>query len=416
MAEQSTQGGYFPRLERRTLLGGIGAAALAAPWISRAHAASDVIRIGVLNDQSGVYADNSGLGSVHATTMAVAERGGTVIGKKIDVIARDHQNNADIGMTVVREWLGAGDVDLIMDIGNSSIALAVQSLIRDAGRIAIITSPQTSDLYGKACSPNSFVWAQDSWSSSVALIRSLIANGYKTFFMITVNYTVGITTELQGKAEIERQGGKFLGSTRHPIGETDYSAYLLTAQSSGAEVVILNNSGTDFTNCFKQAGEFGLRKSQVVAAPTVLITDIDALGLKTAQGLVFPSSWYWDMDDPSRAWAKQYFQSMKKMPNDYQAATYSGARQYLNAIDKVGTKEPKAVIAAIREMPVLDCFAKHGRVREDNKMVFDRYLTKAKSPDQSKYPWDYLQIMATIPADQAFRPVSDGHCPFVTKA
>jgi branched-chain amino acid transport system substrate-binding protein len=400
----------LPLLSRRAVVAaGVGAGfALAPP----ARAATP-LRIGVLVDMSGAYSDIGGAGAVTAAQMAVADFGSSVLGRPIEVLSADHQNKTDVGVAIAREWLGPKQVALILDMGNSAIALAVQGLVRDADRVAIPVSAVTSDLSGPACSPNSIQWAQDNWSNGVALMRALRAAGKQTFFFITVDYSFGLSLEADARAAIERSGGKVVGAVRHPLNTSDFSAYLLQAQASGAEVVVFASAGTDTVTAIEQAHEFGLTPRQALTAPSFYLTTAHAIGLERAQGLLVMQSWYWDMNDATRAWAKRFQARIGRMPNDVNAADYSAVGHYLRAVATAGTDEGRAVIAAMRAAPVDDLFTRDGRIRDDNKMVFTRYLMRVKTPADSHGPWDLLATVAAIPPDQAFRPMNEGGCPLV---
>jgi branched-chain amino acid transport system substrate-binding protein len=396
-------------LPRRALLAAGAGLSIAA---ARARAA-EPFRIGVLVDMSGPYADIGGPGSVEAARMAAEDFGGVVLGRPIEVIAADHQNKTDVGVAIAREWLGPRGVNLILDMGNSAIALALQTLVRDADRVAIPVSAVTSDLTGKACSPNSIHWAQDNWSNGVALMRALRAAGKETFFFITVDYSFGLSLEADASAEIGRSGGKVLGAVRHPLNTTDFSSYLLQAQGSGAQVVVFASAGADTVTAIEQAHEFGLTPRQVLAAPAFYLATAHAIGLEKAQGLQVMQSWYWDMNDATRAWAKRFYARRRRMPNDAHAADYSAVGHYLRAVAKTGTAEGRAVVAAMRAAPVHDVFTSDGRIREDNKMVFTRYLMRVKAPAESHGEWDDFSLVSAIPPDRAFRPVQEGGCPLV---
>ncbi len=400
----------LPAIPRRVLLGsGLGLAVAA----SRARAA-EPFRIGVLADMSGAYADVGGPGSVEAARMAVADFGGSVLGRPIEVLSADHQNKSDVGVAIARDWLGPKHVGLILDMGNSAIALALQGLVRDANRVAIPVSAVSSDLTGKACSPNSIQWAQDNWSNGVALMRALRQAGKRTFFFITVDYSFGISLEADAAAEVKRSGGSVVGAVRHPLNTTDFSAYLLQAQASGADVVVFASAGTDTVSEIEQAHEFGLTQRQVLTAPSFYLATAHAIGLQRAQGLQVMQSWYWDQSDATRAWAKRFYARRQVMPNDVHAADYSAVSHYLRAVARVGGGDDgRAVIAAMRAAPVRDVFTQDGHIRADNKMVFTRFLMRVKTPAESHGPWDLLAQVAAIPPDQAFRPVTEGHCPLV---
>jgi branched-chain amino acid transport system substrate-binding protein len=408
------EGSFMPlsrpiALARRTMLGG-GLATAGLTLLPRRGKADGPIRIGVLVDVSGPYADIGGPGSVLAARMAVEDLGGSVLGRPVEVLGADHQNKTDIGVGIAREWLGPGGVDLILDMGNSAIALALQGLVREANRIAIPVSAVTSDLAGKACSPNSIQWAQNNWSNAVALVRALRAAGKSTFFFVTVDYSFGLSLEADASAEIAASGGKVLGAVHHPLNSTDFSSYLLQAQSSGAEVVVFASAGADAVNALRQAAEFGLTPAQTATAPSFYLSDVHAAGLQRAQGLLVVQSWYWDLSDATRAWAKRFFAQRNRMPNDIHAADYSAVTHWLNAVRTAGTDEAGAVLAAMRAAPVADMFTGDGKIRADNKMVFSRYLMRVKAPAASAVPWDYLELMAKIPPEQAFRPLGETGC------
>jgi branched-chain amino acid transport system substrate-binding protein len=394
----------LPCLSRRALLG----AALAVPSI--AARAATPFRIGVLVDESGPYHDIGGPGSAEAARMAAEDFGGTVLGRPIEIVTADHQNKTDIGVAIAREWLGPGGVGMILDMGNSAIALAVQGLVRDANRVAIPVSAVTSDLAGKACSPNSIQWAQNNWSNAVALMRALRTAGKRTFFFITVDYAFGISLQADAATEIKASGGRVVGSVRHPLNTSDFSSYLLAAQSSGADVVVFASAGNDVVTAIEQAAEFGLTPKQTATAPSFYLSDVHAIGLARGQGLVIVQSWYWDLNDASRAWAKRFYARRQRMPNDVQAADYSAVLHYLRGVATAGTMDGRAVIAAMRAAPVRDMFTQDGHIRADNKMVFSRDLMRVKAPAESHAPWDYLSLLATIPADQAFQPMGESGC------
>ena len=379
------------------LLAGFAAAAPASAEIS-----GDAVTIGIMNDQSGPYADLAGPGSVAAAHMAIDDFGGTVGGKPIKLLVADHQNKADIGLSIARQWYGPDHVDMIIDFTNSAIALAVQSLAKDQDKLAIFTSASSSDLTGSACSPTSIGWTHNNWSNSVAPVRALMKQGYDSYFFLTADYAFGKSLEADATAEITRLGGTIKGSVKHPLNTADFSSFLLQAQASGAKVVMLANAGADLIGSLKQASEFGITPKQLVTAPVVYLSDVNSMGLKEAQGLLMMQSWYWDTDDKTRAWAKRYFAKMNRMPNDTHAGLYSAITHYLKAIQKAGTADTKPVIAAMKSMPVADVFTAHGEIQANNKMVFDRLLMRVKKPEESKYPWDLLEKVATVPAKEAF--------------
>lgn len=393
---------------------GLLAAAVIGIETARAQISDDVVRIGVLNDQSNVYADLGGQGSVIAARMAIDDVGGKVLGKPIEMVVADHQSKADIGASIARQWFDADKVDMVIGFDNSSVALAVEQVAFQKNRIAIAGAIGTTAFTGKACTPNEAAWVYDAYALTNTLARSVVKRGQDTWFFITVDYSLGHSLEADATSAVAASGGKVLGSARHPLNTADFSAYLLQAQASGAKVVALANAGGDMTNATKQANEFGLaRAGQTVVSLLTFITDVNSVGLKAAQGLTFVTAFYWDRDDESRAWSKRFFEVHKRMPTMAQAAVYSAIRHYLGAIEAAGTDEAKAVMAKVREIPVNDFYAKNGKVREDGRMVHDMYFVQVKTPEESTGPWDYYKILSTIPGDQAFRPLDEGGCPLV---
>jgi branched-chain amino acid transport system substrate-binding protein len=380
--------------------------------VAAAQISDDVVRIGVLNDQSGVYADLGGPGSVIAARMAIEDVGGKVLGKPIDLLAADHQNKADVGASIARQWFDTDKVDMVIGFDNSSVALAVEQVAFQNNRIAIAGAVGTTAFTGKDCTPNEAAWLYDAYALTNTLARSVVSRGQDTWFFITVDYSFGHSLEADATSAVVASGGKVLGSARHPLNTADFSAYLLQAQASGAKVVALANAGGDMINASKQANEFGLtRTGQTVVSLLAFITDVHSVGLKSAQGLTFMTAFYWDRDDESRAWSKRFFDLHKRMPTMAQAAVYSAIRHYLRAIEAAGTDEAKAVMAKMRDIPVNDFYAKNGKVREDGRMVHDMYFVQVKTPEESTGPWDYYKILSSVPGDQAFRPLDEGGCP-----
>jgi branched-chain amino acid transport system substrate-binding protein len=399
-------------MRRRSLLSLAFAAFLAVLAPARAD---DAFTIGIMNDQSGPYADLAGPGSVQSMKMAIEDFGGTVLGKKIELLVADHQNKVDVGVDIAREWFDARSVEAIFDITNSGVGLALVDLAKSRHRLVIFDSASSSDLTGKACSPNTFQWNADNWSNGVSLMRLLIKQKLDTFFFITADYAFGASLESDARAAIEKAGGKTLGAVRAPLNTADFSSYLLTAQGSGAKVVVLANTGADLSNSLKQANEFGLTTSQYIATPITYLSDVNAAGLGIAHGLEFMQSWYWDLDNQTRAFAKRFFALTRKMPNDNQVAVYSSVLHYLQAVKTVGGDDAGEVAKAMKAAPLHDVFTADGHVREDGRVVYDRYLMKVKQPSESKYPWDYLEVVAKIPADEAFRPLGTTGCPLTAK-
>ena len=384
---------------------------------ANAQVSDDAVRIGVLGDLSGPYADFGGPGNVTATRMAVKDAGGKVLGKPINVVTADHQNKADVGAAIARQWFDADKVDMAIGFDNSSIALAVEQVAFQKNRIAIAGAVSTTVFTGKNCTPNEAAWLHDNYALANTLARSVVGRGGDTWFFITVDYTFGHSLEAEAKNAVLASGGKVLGAVRHPLNNPDFSSYLLQAQASGAKVVALANAGGDMTNATKQANDFGLSRSsnQTLVSLLVFITDVHSLGLAAAQGLQFATAFYWDRDDESRAWSKRFFAIHQRMPTSAHAAVYSATRHYLRAIEAAGTDESKAVMAKMREMPINDFFAKNGKLREDGRMVHDMYLVEVKTPSESSGPWDYYKIIATIPGDQAFRPAGEDGCPLIKR-
>jgi branched-chain amino acid transport system substrate-binding protein len=397
-------------------LAAILAAAIIGAASARAQVSDGVVRIGVLNDQSGLYADLGGPGSVVAARMAVEDYGSSVLGKPVEVVVADHQNKADIGAAIARRWFDAEKVDMAIGFDNSSVALAVERLAAEHNRIAIAGAVGSTAFTGKACTPTEASWLYDSYALTTSLARSVVAEGRDTWFFVTVDYAFGHSLEADATAAVKAAGGKVIGGVRHPLNTADFSSYLLQAQASGAKVVALANGGGDMINAIKQAGEFGLtRGGQTIVSLLVFISDVQSMGLETAQGLKFATAFYWDRDQESRAWSKRFLARHGKMPTMAQAAVYSAVRHYLQAIDAAGTDEASAVMGKMREIPVDDFYAKNARLREDGRLVHDMYFAEVKKPSESKEPWDDYKILGTIPGATAFRSLADGGCPLVRR-
>jgi branched-chain amino acid transport system substrate-binding protein len=386
-----------------------------APPGARAQISDDVVRIGVLNDQSGLYADLGGPGSVTAARMAVEDAGGSVLGKPVEIVFADHQNKSDIGAAIARQWFDVGKADMVIGFDNSAVALAVEQLAAERNRIAIAGAVGSTAFTGKNCTPNEASWVYDSYALTTSLAKSTVAEGRDSWFFITVDYAFGHSLEADATAAVQAAGGKVLGSVRHPLNTSDFSSYLLQAQASGAKVVAFANGGGDMINAVKQANEFGLTKNQSMVSLLVFISDVHSMELKAAQGLKFVTAFYWDRDDESRAWSKRFFEKQGRMPTMAQASVYSAVRHYINAIAAAGTDEAKAVMAKMRAMPVNDFYVKNGHVREDGRLVHDMFFAQVKTPSESAKPWDYYKILGVIPGDQAFRPLAEGGCPLVAR-
>ena len=393
------------------------ASAFAVLWLgigtARAQISDNVVKIGVMNDQSGLYADLGGPGSVVAARMAAEDAGGSVLGKPIEIVAADHQNKADIGVAVARRWFESEAVDMAIGFDNSSVALAVEQLAAEYNKIAIAGAVGSTAFTGKNCTANEASWVYDSYALTTSLAKSIVAEGRDTWFFITVDYAFGHSMEADASAAVQTAGGKVLGSVRHPLNTSDFSSYLLQAQASGAKVVALANGGGDMVNTVKQANEFGLTRKQSLVSMLVFISDVHSMQLQAAQGLKFVTAFYWDRNDETRAWSKRFFDKHGKMPTMAQASVYSAVRHYIASIKAAGTDEAKAVMAKMRELPVNDFYVKNGHVREDGRLVHDMLFVQVKTPAESKGPWDYYKILGTVPGDQAFRPLAEGGCPLV---
>jgi branched-chain amino acid transport system substrate-binding protein len=372
------------------------------------------IRIGVLTDESGNFAALSGPGSVLAAKMAVEDFGGSVLGRPIEIIDADHKNRTDLGLQIAREWYDSG-VLAIVDVVNSSIALGVQDLAASKKRFALMSGPGTVDITGPRCNATTYLWTWDTYADATVPVRGIVAAGGTKWFFLAADFAFGAAMTRDATAALTQAGGTVVGSIKAPLGETDFSSYLLQAQSSGANVLALANGGIDLINSIKQAAEFGLTTQMRVAALALNITDVHALGLDKAAGILVTEGFYWDHDDASRAWSRRYFAVQHAMPAQSQAGAYSATLQFLKALRAAGSTDIDAVAAKMHELPVDDAFTQGGHLRADGRMVHDMYLMQVKTPADSKYPWDYYKTLATIPGDQAFRPLAAGGCPLAPK-
>ncbi len=392
-------------------------AALAALLLSSTGASAqisdDLVKIGVLTDMSGPASTPTGQGSVTAAQMAVDDFGGKVLGKPISVIVGDHQLKPDIGSAIARRWYDTEQVDLIVDVPVSAVGLAVESIANEKHKMFITHSTGSADFHGKFCSPYALQWVFDTHALAVGTAQEVVKRGGDTWFFITDDYAFGHSLERDATEVITRNGGKVLGSVRPPFATPDLSSFVLQAQASKAKIIGIAGGPPNNTTEIKTGAEFGVFKGgQQMAGLLVLITDVHALGLPAAQGLLLTTSFYWDMDDQTRAWSKRYFAKMNRMPTMWQAGVYSSVMNYLNAIKDSGTDEPLKVAAKMREKPIEDFFARHGKLREDGLMVHDLVLVQVKTPEESKYPWDYYKILSHIPGDEAFGPPNPA-CPLV---
>lgn len=375
-----------------------------------------VLKIGVLTDMSSLYADNGGQGSLVAAQMAIDDFGGTVLGRKIEVVAGDHQNKADVGSAITRRWIDNDQVEAILDVPNSAVALAVQGITREKQKLFLATGAATSRLTGDACSPTGIHWTYDTYALAQGTTRAVSKLGVKSWYFLSADYSLGTQLEADSRSVIAAEGGKVVGAVRAPINTADFSSFLLQAQASGADVISFANAGGDFINSVKQAGEFGLAGGrQKLVGLLVFIADIHSLGLKSAQGLILSSAFYWDLNDETRAWSKRFIDRTQKVPTMIHAGTYGAVMHYLRAIASVGTIDGPAVARRMKDTPVNDFMTRNGRIREDGRLVRDMYLFKVKSPEQSKYRFDYYSYLATIPGDDAFRAMENGGCPLLDK-
>jgi branched-chain amino acid transport system substrate-binding protein len=384
---------------------------------AHAQISGNVVKIGVLNDQSGTYADLAGPGSTLAAKMAVEDFMAKDKSLKVEVIAADHQNKPDVGSQIARKWYDSDGVDLIVDVPTSSVALAVNQVTKEKGKALIVSTGASSDLTGKACSPNTVHWTYDTWQLANGTGSAIVKTGGDSWFFLTADYAFGHALERDTEAVVLKNGGKVLGKVRHPFPSADFSSFLLQAQASKAKIIGLANAGADTTNAIKQAAEFGIVKGgQNLAGLLVFLTDVHALGLEKAQGLIFTESFYWDLNDQTRAWSKRYAaQHGGKMPSMGQAGVYAGVLHYLKAVAALKSDDGTKVIAKMKEMPTDDPLFGKGKVRADGRKIHNSYLFEVKKPSESKGPWDYYKVRATIPAEQAFRPMEQGDCPLVKK-
>lgn len=374
------------------------------------------VKIGILNDQSGVYADFGGKWSYEAAKMAVEDYGGKAAGAPVEVVTADHQNKADIASNIARQWYDTEQVDSIMELTSSSVGLAVQALSKEKKKITINTGAATTELTGKQCSPYGFHWAYDTHSLAVGTGGALVKQGGDSWFFLTADYAFGYSLEENTSNFVKENGGSVAGSVRHPLATTDYSSFLLQAQSSGAKVIGLANAGLDTSNAIKQAAEFGIvAGGQRLAALLFTLAEVHGLGLEAAQGLTLTEGFYWNRDAESAKFGQRFFERTGRMPNMVHAGTYSAVTQYLKAIDKAGTDDADAVSKAMHEMPVNDVFAQNGTVAPNGRMIHDMYLLEVKKPGESDVAWDYFKVLATIPGKEAFIDPAKSGCDLVTQ-
>lgn len=373
------------------------------------------VKIGILNDQSGPYSALGGQGSVEAARMAVEDFGGTLGGAPVEIVGADHQNKADVGSSIARQWIDAEQVDAIMDLTTSSVALAVQAVAGEKNKVTMVTGGGTTELTGKACTPYSFHWAYDTHALAVGTGGAVVAQGGDSWFFLTADYAFGYSLEENTTKTVEAAGGKVMGSVRHPLNTTDYSAFLLQAQASGAKVVGLASAGTDTQNAIKQAAEFGLTQAgQNLAGLLLMISDVHGLGLQAAQGLYLTETYYWDRDDESREFGNRYKERTGAMPTMVQAATYSAVLSYLKAIEAAGSDDAAKVSEQIKGMTINDAFARNATVAPNGRLMNDVFLMQVKTPEESTGEWDYYHVRATVPGTEAYMNPAEAGCPLVT--
>jgi branched-chain amino acid transport system substrate-binding protein len=398
------------------LLGSLAFAA-AAFLGTAAHAEDLTVKIGVLTDFSGLYTDDTGLGSLAAAKLAVQDFDPASHGMKVEIISADHQNKPDVGAGIARQWLDVDHVDAIVDVPTSSVALAVNEVVREKNKVFLVSGAAISDLTGPKCSPNTVHWTYDTWMLANSTGKSIVKTGGDTWFFLTADYAFGHALERDTAAVVKANGGQVLGEVAHPLSSQDFSSYLLQAQTSKAKIIGLANAGGDTINAIKQGAEFGIQAGgQHFAALLFYVADVQALGLKAAQGLVLTETFYWDMNDGTRAWTKRWQQERQgKFPNMNQAGSYAATLHYLKAVAALkSTTDGKAVVAKMKDIPTDDPLFGKGYIRIDGRKIHPAYLFEVKSPEESKYPGDLYKLRATIPADEAFRPLKDGNCPLVT--
>ncbi len=375
----------------------------------------DVVRVGVLTDMSGLYSDIGGQGSVIAAKMAAEDFGGTVVGKKIDVVSVDHQNKADVAAQKVREWIDRGGVDMITDALNSAVALATSKVVAEKKKILMDTGAASTRLTNEDCTPYTIHHTYDTYALANGTGRAVVKQGGDTWFFLTADYAFGHSLEQDTMNVVKETGGKVLGAVRHPLSASDFSSFLLQAQASKAKIVGLANAGGDTINAIKAANEFGLTKTQNLAGLLVFVSDIHSLGLQATQGMYVTEAWYWDLNDQTRAWSKRFFEKTQKMPTMIHAGVYSATTMYLNAVKATGTDDADAVMAWMRANKHSDMFGTDMTLRQDGRLVHDMYLFQVKKPSESKGPWDYYHLREKISADHAFQPLSLSRCPMLSR-
>ena len=399
----------------RTVLSTAVAAALGSA-LAQAAISDDVIKIGVLTDMSGTYSDLAGPGVVAAAEMAIADAGGKVAGKPIVLLKADHQNKADIAANKAREWNDVEKVDAYVDLVTTSTALAVMEIAKNANKVVLVSGAGSSRITNEDCNPVTVHWTYDTYAMAKGTGSAMVKEGGKTWFFLTADYAFGQNLQKDVSAVVEASGGKVLGAVKHPFPASDFSSFILQAQASGAQVIGLANAGADTTNAIKAANEFGIvAGGQKLAGLLVFISDVHSLGLPVAQGLTLTTGFYWDYDDQTRAWSKRFFEKTGRMPTMVQAGVYSALTHYFKAIEATGSDDGPTVVKQMKSGPVEDFFARHGKIRDDGRMVHDMYLLQVKTPAESKGAWDYLKLVKVIPGDAAFRPMMPEECTYLKK-
>lgn len=390
--------------------------ALAGINAASAQISNDVVKIGVLTDLSGLYSDLSGQGSIVAARMAIEDFGKTVLGKPIEIVTADSQNKADVASAKAREWIDQQNVDVLMDLVPTNVALAVMDIAQQKNKLAIVVGSASSTITNEKCTNTSAHWMYDTYSSSVGTGKALVKRGGSSWFFLTADYAFGKSLEKDVSDVVTAGGGKVIGSVKHPLNSSDFSSFLLQAQASKAKVIGLANAGGDTVNSVKQAGEYGIAAGGQLVAPLLMfISDVHAIGLKYAQDMYLTEGFYWDQNEATRAWSRRFFSIQKKMPTMAQAGMYSAVMHYLKAVKAAGTDETGAVMKTMRDTPIKDVIIPNGTLRADGRVVHDMLLLQVKKPAESKAPWDYYKIVDTVPANEAFRPLAQSGCPLVKK-
>tara|TARA_R110002012_G_scaffold16026_9_gene62618 strand:+ start:663 stop:1886 length:1224 start_codon:yes stop_codon:yes gene_type:complete len=401
---------------KKTLATSIAIAAASSLAVSAAQAemSNDEVRIGYLADMSGTYRDLAGPGGLTAMEMAVADFGGSVNGAPVVIFSADDRNSADVGANTVRGWIDQNNVDMVGGLVASSVTIAVTNVLKENNGLGIVSGSAASSITNEHCTPNHIHWVYDTYPLANGTAKAVVEQGGDTWFMLTADYAFGHALEADVTSVVKANGGEVVGGVRHPFPTNDFSSYILQAQGSGAKIVGLANAGSDTVNAITTASQFGLTQSgQQLAGLLIFLNDVHALGLEATQNLLLTTGWYWDMDEQSREWAQRYYDEVGRMPTMVQAGIYSSTMHYLKAVEAAGTDDPETVRAQMADMPIDDFFARNGRIREDGRMVHDMYLAQVKTPEESTGEWDLYEILSTIPAEEAYRPLSESQCELV---